>query len=80
MLKAILHSRLIISFTSKENYIEHLTINVPQDVHLPKTTVKYFSIEYYQDIKVKIVRVSGFPAFAWMTCPVKDFDKCIDEL
>lgn len=46
---------------------------------MPSTTVKYFSVEYYQDFKIKIVRVSGFPSFALVTCPVKDFDKCIDD-
>lgn len=80
MLKAVLHSRLIISFTSKEDYIEHLSINVPQEVNLPANGSKYYSLEYYQDFKVKIVRVSGFPAFAYDVCHIKSLNDCIERL
>lgn len=80
MLKAVLHSRIIISFTSKEDYIEHLSINVPQDVVLKPKGAKYYSIEYYQDFKIKIVRVSGFPSFAYDVCQIKNLDSCIEQL
>lgn len=80
MLKAVLHSRIIISFTSKEDYIEHLSINVPQDVSLPAHGAKYYSLEYYQDFKIKIVRIAGFPSFAYSVCSIKNIDRCIEEL
>ena len=79
-MRAIEHSRTIISFTSKENYIEKLMINVPEDIHVPRGSSKYYSVEYYQDMKLKVVRVTGFPSFSWQVCPIKDIETCIDEI
>lgn len=80
MLKAVLHSRIIISFTSKENYIEHLLINVPQDVTIQPHGAKFYSLEYFQDYKIKIVRTSGFPNVAYDTCSTKNLERCIEDL
>ena len=49
-----------------------MDINVPQDVHLAAGASKYYSLEYYQDFKIKVVRVSGFPNFAFFLCPTSE--------
>ena len=44
------------------------------------TSVKFYSVEYYQDYKLKIVRISGFPALAYRICNSAKMEECIDSI
>ena len=80
MVKAAEHARVMIEFTSKTDFIQSLTINTPQTVVVPVGTSKFFSMEYYQDYRIKIARTSGSPLFSHKICRPQNFEDCIEEL
>lgn len=73
-------NKFIIEFTSRDDYIQALTLGNPQHVEIPAGKTKLFSVDYFLSYRVKLIRRSGFPALAYKACPRNQMSDCLEEI
>lgn len=78
--KGTLPNKFIFEYTSRDEFIQALTLGNPQQVEIPSGQTKFFSVDYFLGYRVKLIRRSGFPGLTYKPCQRNQIPDCLEAI
>lgn len=73
-------NKFILEYTSNDEYMQSLTLGNPQPIEVPAGKTKFFTVDYYMQYRVKLIRRSGFPGLVYRPCMRTQIPDCLEEI
>jgi hypothetical protein len=73
-------NKFIFEFSSKDDFMQKLTMGIPQPVIISANQERVFTVEYFIKYRVKLIRRKGFPYLTYKACQRNNIPDCLEEM
>jgi hypothetical protein len=60
--------------------MQSLSIGVPQPIAIPANQERVYTVDYYLNYRVKLIRRKSFPYLTYKACSRKSISDCLEEM